>query len=134
MAVERISATRFRVSINVSREEQERRRLAHDIRLDLEREAAQPFEFEPRPVVAPRARGKPVSRETVERLTELLAEAARGDLTGFAYAAMYENRNYHVGAVGEAYSNPIPARGMAMQLSDYLGRIARGEEEDDDED
>jgi hypothetical protein len=76
MAVERISATRFRVSINVSREEQERRRLAHDIRLDLEREAAQPFEFEPRPVVAPRARGKPVSRETVERLTELLAEAA----------------------------------------------------------
>jgi hypothetical protein len=66
-------------------------------------------------------------------LTKLLAEAVRGELTGFAYVAMSEGYKYHVDAVGRAFDDPIPARGMAMQLGDYLGRIARGEDDDEDD-
>lgn len=120
LTVNRISATRFRVTVNLSQAEREQRR---ELEAETHKAAASTRLAVTR---------SPISRETVDRLKELLVEALRGELTGFAYAAMYRSRDWHVAATGEARHDPIPARGMAMQLSDYLGRVARGEEEDED--
>lgn len=68
-----------------------------------------------------------LSTDTVECLEGLLDEARRGELIGMAFCAMYRRRKYAVEATGEAYRNATFARGMAEQLSDLLGKRARGE-------
>ncbi|MDT3680305.1 MAG: hypothetical protein ROZ64_15890 [Burkholderiaceae bacterium] len=65
--------------------------------------------------------------DVVGCLQELLVDAARGELVGLAFAAQYRNRFYTYDATGEAYSDPVYARGMISDLYDLLGKRARGE-------
>jgi hypothetical protein len=68
-----------------------------------------------------------VSRDTVQCLRELLAQAERGEVIGVIYAAMHKRRKYTVHACGEADRNPTFARGMVVALDDKLSRRVWGE-------
>ena len=67
-----------------------------------------------------------ISNQTVLALEQLLHEARRGPLIGFAFAAMVKQRGYIVNSAGEAYRNPTFARGMLRALDDRLGERVRG--------
>lgn len=66
-----------------------------------------------------------VSRETVECLRTLLAQAEAGDVLGVAYCAMHKQRHYTIHTCGEAHKNPTFALGMAQVLSDDLAERVR---------
>jgi hypothetical protein len=68
-----------------------------------------------------------VSNDTVEALSQLLDMARRGELIGFAFAAMLKRRRYFVNVAGEAFRNPTFARGCLSALDDELGLRIRGE-------
>jgi hypothetical protein len=61
-----------------------------------------------------------ISHDTVEALKSLLEEAERGEIIGFAFAAMYKGRDFIVNTAGEAYRSPTFARGMVQALDDHL--------------
>lgn len=68
------------------------------------------------------------SRDTVQCLEHLLAEARSGQLIGIAYAAIMKRRNFHVNACGEAHRSPTFARGVLAALDDELSARVRGHE------
>ena len=61
-----------------------------------------------------------ISKDTVEALKTLLADAERGDIIGIACAAMYKGRDFIVNTAGEAHRSPTFARGMVNALDDHL--------------
>lgn len=61
-----------------------------------------------------------VSHNTVEVLTQLLAEAQAGKIIGMATAVMYKRREYVTDVTGEAFRNPTFTRGMLCALDDAL--------------
>jgi hypothetical protein len=61
-----------------------------------------------------------ISHDTVEALKSLLEEAERGEMIGFAFAAMYKGRDFTVNTAGEAHRSPTFARGMVQALDDHL--------------
>ena len=67
-----------------------------------------------------------ISKDTVECLEQLLAEARKGRVIGLAYAAMMKRREYIVNTAGEAHRNPTFARGMLASLDDQLGEKVKG--------
>lgn len=71
-----------------------------------------------------------VSNDTVEALSQLLDMAHRGELIGFAFAAMLKRRRYFVNVAGEAFRNPTFARGCVSVLNDELGLRIRGKNND----
>lgn len=66
-----------------------------------------------------------LSHDTVELLEQLLDEARRGRILGMAFVAMYKRREFIANTAGEAYRNPVFARGMVAALDDHLGEISR---------
>ena len=68
-----------------------------------------------------------ISNDTVEALAQLQGMAQRGELIGFAFAAMLKRRRYFVNVAGEAFRNPTFARGCVSALDDELGLRIRGE-------
>jgi hypothetical protein len=68
-----------------------------------------------------------VSRDTVECLRLLLAEAERGEVIGVSYVAMHKRRHFSAHSCGEAHRNPVFASGMVGALWFDLQRQARGE-------
>ena len=64
-----------------------------------------------------------LSHETVAALESLLADAKAGKLIGIAFAGMYRQREFIVNTAGEAYRNPVFARGMVSYLHDQLGNM-----------
>jgi hypothetical protein len=67
-----------------------------------------------------------ISHDTVEALKSLLEEAERGEIIGFAFAAMYKGRDFIVNTAGEAYRSPTFARGMVQALDDHLMNRVHG--------
>ncbi len=63
------------------------------------------------------------SPDTVDCLRELLALAQSGEVLGIAYAAMFKNGTYVVGATDEARRSIAFARGMVDDLHDELRSI-----------
>lgn len=61
-----------------------------------------------------------ISHDTIEALEQLLDEARRGRVIGLSYVAMYKRREFVTNATGEAYRNPVFARGMVSVLDDHL--------------
>lgn len=68
-----------------------------------------------------------ISRDTVECLEDLLAQARRGQVIGLAYVAMMKKREFIVNTAGEAYRNPTFTRGMVSALDDQLGERVKGQ-------
>lgn len=66
-----------------------------------------------------------LSHDTVELLEQLLDEARRGRILGLAFVAMYKRREFIANTAGEAYRNPVFARGMVAALDDHLGDMSR---------
>lgn len=66
-----------------------------------------------------------ISRDTIELLEQLLDDAKRGRVLGVVFVAMYKRREFVGDATGEAYRNPVFARGMVAALDDYLAELAR---------
>ena len=78
-------------------------------------------------VPPPTERRRPaVSRDTIERLEQLLEEAKSGKLQGMAFVAIYEHRNFKVKVCGEADRSPVFARGALASLDDELADRIRG--------
>lgn len=72
---------------------------------------------------APATDGWAASRkETVDSLTELLAQAKRGRLIGLAYMVMQDNKGYVVVTAGECTTNPTFTRGALRALDDRLSK------------
>lgn len=67
-----------------------------------------------------------ISHETVEALEQLLAMAREGRILGFAIVAMCRRREFFAEAAGEAYRNPVFARGMVASLDDHLSDMIDG--------
>jgi hypothetical protein len=67
-----------------------------------------------------------VSRETVDTLEHLLAEARSGRLIGLAYVAMHKTYDYSVDIAGETRRSPTLTRGMLNLLDDELAGIITG--------
>jgi hypothetical protein len=65
-----------------------------------------------------------ISGDTVKALTQLLADARKGEVIGVAYVAMYKQRQFIANAAGEAKRSPVFARGMVACLDDVLARQA----------
>lgn len=63
-----------------------------------------------------------VSNDTIACLAVLLEQAKRGELIGIAFAAALKGNNYIVNTAGEAYRNPVYARGIIAVLDDQLSR------------
>lgn len=61
-----------------------------------------------------------VSHDTVQALQELLDDAKKGHIIGVAFCAMYKRREFIVETTGEAFRNPVFARGMLACLDDKL--------------
>lgn len=66
-----------------------------------------------------------LSADTIECLREMLEEAERGRLLGFAFVAMLKGRRYIVNTAGECRRNRTFTRGMLADLYDTL-RAAAG--------
>lgn len=66
-----------------------------------------------------------ISEDTTKALEQLLEQAKEGRLIGFAFVAMYRNREYIANATGETKRNPTFARGMLKALDDRLGDVQR---------
>jgi hypothetical protein len=66
-----------------------------------------------------------VSRDTIECLETLLAEARKGEIIGIAFAAMLKRRAYITNTAGEAHRNPTFSRGMLATLDDQLAQRVR---------
>lgn len=69
----------------------------------------------------------PISQDTVLALEEMLADARAGRIVGLVIAAMYVEREYVVGATGEAFRSPTFARGMVAAIDDQLSRMISGD-------
>jgi hypothetical protein len=67
-----------------------------------------------------------VSNNTEQALRELLTLAERGELIGLAFAGILKRRQFFVDVAGEAYRNPVFARGCVSALDDQLGQRMRG--------
>ena len=67
-----------------------------------------------------------MSRETVDTLEHLLAEARSGRLIGLAYVAMHKTYDYSVDIAGETRRSPTLTRGMLNLLDDELAGIITG--------
>lgn len=67
-----------------------------------------------------------ISRDTVEALEQMLAQAQRGHITGIAFAVMLRRRRYLVNVAGEAFRDPTFARGAVCALDDELRDLVRG--------
>lgn len=115
LTVTRVSAARFRVSVNVSEDECERRRQRDHVAIETSGRRRVPHVR-----LVPAA----VSQDTIDCLTELLDLARRGELIGVAFCAMYRRRKYVVDAAGEPHRNPTFARGMVAALDDVPSRRA----------
>lgn len=61
-----------------------------------------------------------IPKDTIEALEQLLDEAKRGRIIGMAFVTMYKRREFATLATGEAYRNPVFARGMVAALDDHL--------------
>lgn len=66
-----------------------------------------------------------ISHDTIELLEQLLDDAKRGRVLGVAFVAMRKRREFIGDVTGEAYRNPVFARGMIAALDDYLAELAR---------
>jgi hypothetical protein len=66
-----------------------------------------------------------LSHETVELLEQLLDEARRGQIIGFAFVAMRKRREFIGDTAGEAHRNPTFARGMVAALDDHLSDLVK---------
>lgn len=67
-----------------------------------------------------------ISNDNKEALAQLTDLEKRGELIGFAFVAMLKQRKFFVNVAGEAYRNPVFARGCVSALDDELGLRARG--------
>lgn len=68
-----------------------------------------------------------VSRDTVECLRVLLAEAERGEVIGVSYAAMRKERKFNTHSCGEAHRNPGFASTVVSALWFDIQLQVRGE-------
>lgn len=64
------------------------------------------------------------SKDTIDVLEQLLADAQAGRLIGLAYIATYCAREYTADVTGEARRNPVTTRGMLQELDDKLAEIS----------
>lgn len=62
----------------------------------------------------------PPCADTIECLERLLEEARRGQIVGVAVAAMRKGHKFATVVTGEAYCNPVFARGMVASLDDHV--------------
>lgn len=59
-------------------------------------------------------------RQIIDSLLYLLAKAEAGDLTGFAYVALYKQDKYSADLVGTVASHPLLSRGVCRALEDAI--------------
>lgn len=67
-----------------------------------------------------------VSRDTVEALELLLADARKGRVVGIAFGAMLRQRRYLVNCAGDACRDPTTTRGILAALDDELSQMVQG--------
>lgn len=65
----------------------------------------------------------PANRSLVSELEELLAEAKKGQLNGFAYVAMSSGPTFSINALGSAATIPAYALGALKALEDHLFKL-----------
>jgi hypothetical protein len=67
-----------------------------------------------------------LSHDTVECLEVLLEQARKGEVVGFAFAAMLKRKGYIADTAGQAHQNPTFALGMISILADQVSHRIRG--------
>lgn len=72
-----------------------------------------------------------ISHDTIEALETLLDLAKQGEVTGIAFACALRKMRYITDVAGYCYTNPTHARGMVTFLSDQLGNLVHGRDQDD---
>jgi hypothetical protein len=68
-----------------------------------------------------------VSRDTVDTLRDLLAQAERGEVIGLSFVALGPLRHFITHSCGECGRNPVQAAGMVGHLLLDLQLQARGD-------
>jgi hypothetical protein len=72
--------------------------------------------------------GRPVSRDTVQSLRDLLALAEAGEVVGVSWAAHHSDGSlYQIHSCGEAYLKPSKSLGYVAALTYELQKRAHGE-------
>jgi hypothetical protein len=65
----------------------------------------------------------PVSKEIVDMLTDQLAAALRGELSGAMLVVHFPGRDFAIFAAGTCKDDPTRARGTACKLDDTLAEL-----------
>ena len=74
------------------------------------------------PVVKLRLQPKTIYTDCVDDLRDMLVEARKGEIIGYAIAVMYKEGDYTVKAMGEAEKSPTYVLGMVALLKNYFLR------------
>lgn len=66
------------------------------------------------------------TREVVAALEELLEQARRGEISGFAFACKFGDRHHGIGLTGDYRKDPLPVLAVTARISARINQILDG--------